>query len=150
MLLIILNIAILANNNSALDLIDTYDASTPTGLQLFVKSSNDLLHTLEHLEHLSLEKRPHFKNIIAIDLNFGCPSKDIINEGKETVYLLSTYCILIEITLQGEMIYTLCTIKLYQCLKYILLGGGPALLKRKTKIGENYKTDGNFKSGDIF
>ena len=53
---------------------------------------------MNQLETLSNTSRPHFKNIQVIDLNFGCPSKDIIGEG-----------------------------------------GGPALLKRKTKLYSIFK-----------
>ena len=80
-------------NKSTLDLIDTVDPSTPTGIQLSVKSADDLHHAMNQLESLSETSRPHFKNIRVIDLNFGCPSKDVIGEG-----------------------------------------GGPALLKRRTKL----------------
>lgn len=74
--------AVARNNNSALDLIDTFDPMTLTGLQLLAKTSDDLLRALHHLEDLSSNgSRPHFKNIAAIDLNFGCPSPDVIREG---------------------------------------------------------------------
>jgi tRNA-dihydrouridine synthase B len=69
------------NNRSALDLIDIMDPSTPTGLQLLVKSADELVRALTRIEALSKDERPHFKNIKVVDLNFGCPSKDVVNEG---------------------------------------------------------------------
>lgn len=75
--------AVIRNNASTLDLIDTYDESSATGLQLLAKSAEELTKCLSTLDYLSnnFENRSHFKNIVAIDLNFGCPSPDIINEG---------------------------------------------------------------------
>jgi len=74
--------AISRGNNAALDLIDTFDPTCLTGVQILAKTSDDLLRSLHQLENLSSNgKRPHFKNIAAIDLNFGCPSPDVIREG---------------------------------------------------------------------
>ena len=74
--------AISRGNKAALDLIDTFDEDTPTGVQLLAKSADGLLKSLHQLENLSSNgKRPHFRNISAIDLNFGCPSLDVIREG---------------------------------------------------------------------
>ncbi|KAJ1402039.1 hypothetical protein B484DRAFT_457864 [Ochromonadaceae sp. CCMP2298] len=87
--------AVCRNNNSALDLIDTIDDSTPTGIQLLAKTPQDLQSALLKLDQLSQTDRPHFKNLVAVDLNFGCPSPSIIREG-----------------------------------------AGPALLKRKKRLGE--------------
>jgi tRNA-dihydrouridine synthase B len=72
---------IVRNNKATLDLIDTYDPSTPTGLQLFAVNERELGVALYNLEKLADTTHPHFKNIIAIDLNFGCPSPDIIRIG---------------------------------------------------------------------
>lgn len=75
--------AVCKNNKSALDLIDTFDGDhTPVGIQLLVKTPADLLNSLKHLEALSQTvERSHYKNISAVDLNFGCPSPSIIREG---------------------------------------------------------------------
>lgn len=74
--------ALCRNNQATLDLIDTYDTSTPTGLQLLVKNVDVLKKTLSKIEALSLtDQYRHFSNICAIDLNFGCPSPDVISEG---------------------------------------------------------------------
>ena len=73
--------AIARNNKSALDLIDSYDSSTITGVQLLAKSPSELRRALEKLEELAGSSRQHYSNIRAIDLNFGCPSPDVIREG---------------------------------------------------------------------
>jgi tRNA-dihydrouridine synthase B len=73
---------ILRNNAATIDLIDTFDESTPTGLQLLTKSSKELEATLRRLESLSEDSKwVHLKNICAVDVNFGCPSPDVIREG---------------------------------------------------------------------
>lgn len=75
---------IVKNNAATLALIDTYDAHTPTGLQLMTKSGKELSDALKKLEELyqaNPQQYQHFQNIQAIDLNFGCPSKDIIRIG---------------------------------------------------------------------
>jgi tRNA-dihydrouridine synthase len=72
---------IVRNNKSTLDLIDTHDPEVPTGLQLFVVSDVELLAALHKIEELASTTHPHFKNIIAVDLNFGCPSPEVIRIG---------------------------------------------------------------------
>jgi tRNA-dihydrouridine synthase B len=72
---------IVRNNKSTLDLIDTVDAEVPTGLQLLVTGETELCACLEKLEQLAATSHPHFKNISVIDLNFGCPSPDVIRVG---------------------------------------------------------------------
>ena len=74
--------AINRNNSATLDLIDTYDENTPTGIQLLAKSASELKTALLRLSSLSNDPQwYHFKNICAIDLNLGCPSPDVIREG---------------------------------------------------------------------
>ena len=68
-------------NKSTLDLVDTFDADVPTGIQLLTTAPNELLDALGVIESLAATTHPHFKNICAIDLNFGCPSKDIVQIG---------------------------------------------------------------------
>lgn len=73
---------------TALQLIDTHDSATLTGIQLLVDRTaakdnygvDTLLRALEYLETQS-EQHPHWKNMRAIDLNFGCPSPGIIRRG---------------------------------------------------------------------
>ena len=73
--------SIIKNNASALDLMDTHDPVTPTGIQLLAKSADELTRALRHIEQLAVTTRPHYKNIQAVDLNFGCPSPAVISEG---------------------------------------------------------------------
>ncbi len=63
------------NNKSTFELIDTFDADVLTGVQLMVANEKELAEALEKLD------KPHFKNIRAIDLNFGCPSPEVIRIG---------------------------------------------------------------------
>jgi tRNA-dihydrouridine synthase B len=72
---------IVRNNKATLDLIDTFDAETPTGLQLMVTNEAELQSALDTVEHLAATTHPHFKNIRIVDLNFGCPSPEIIKIG---------------------------------------------------------------------
>src|SRR5687767_87367 len=65
-------------NKSTLDLVDTFDPATLTGIQLMVTGAQELLDAVNVLEELAATTHPHFKNIVSIDLNFGCPSPDII------------------------------------------------------------------------
>lgn len=65
------------NNKSTLDLIDTFDPEVLTGVQLMAANERELSEALEKLE----KPVPHFKNIRAIDLNFGCPSPEVIKIG---------------------------------------------------------------------
>jgi tRNA-dihydrouridine synthase len=90
---------IVRNNKSTLDLIDTTDPEVPTGIQLMVANERELVEALERLEKLAGTSHPHFKNLIAVDLNFGCPSPEVIK-----------------------------------------IGAGPALLKRKAKLGLIFET----------
>jgi tRNA-dihydrouridine synthase len=72
---------IVRRNKATLDLLDTHDPDTLTGVQLFVVNERELAVALYQLEQLAHSSMPHLKNIRAIDLNFGCPSPDIIRIG---------------------------------------------------------------------
>jgi tRNA-dihydrouridine synthase len=65
------------NNRSTFDLIDTFDPEVLTGVQLMAANERELSEALEKLE----KPVPHFKNIRAVDLNFGCPSPEVIKIG---------------------------------------------------------------------
>lgn len=69
------------NNTSTIDLIDSYEAEVPTGVQLMVGNERELLEALKKLEALAATTHPHFKNLRAVDLNFGCPSPEVIKVG---------------------------------------------------------------------
>ena len=74
-------------------LIDTFDSATPTGVQLLIDRTTrrddwgvDLLQRcLEQLEAgatcSGTDQHHHWQNIVAIDLNFGCPSPSISRRG---------------------------------------------------------------------
>ena len=81
-------------NNSTLELVDTHDPQTLTGVQLLVTAPQELLDAVDVLQELAATTHPWFHNIKNIDLNFGCPSPDVIR-----------------------------------------IGAGPALLKRRAKLG---------------
>lgn len=68
-------------NHSTLTLVDTVDADTPVGVQLLAVSDVELRATFEVLAELSRTTHPHFARIVAVDLNFGCPSQEIIRIG---------------------------------------------------------------------
>jgi len=70
--------ALARKNASTLDLIDTFE---PAGIQLLATSPAELTDALGVLEELSVGARPHFANICAVDLNFGCPSPEVIRRG---------------------------------------------------------------------
>mmetsp|Transcript_20821 Transcript_20821/g.30826 ORF Transcript_20821/g.30826 Transcript_20821/m.30826 type:complete len:326 (+) Transcript_20821:142-1119(+) len=74
---------------SAVDVVDTHDADTLTGCQFLVDRTTakdnwgvDTLHrALEALERGASTDRPEWNNIVAIDLNFGCPSPELRKRG---------------------------------------------------------------------
>lgn len=68
-------------NKSTLDLIDTWDDDVVTGVQFLATGPAELQDALGALDELAASSHPHFKNIRAIDLNFGCPSVDVIKIG---------------------------------------------------------------------
>jgi tRNA-dihydrouridine synthase B len=72
---------IVRRNKATLDLIDTHDPQTLTGVQLFVVNERELAVALYTIEQLAASSHPHFANIRAVDLNFGCPSPEIIRLG---------------------------------------------------------------------
>lgn len=69
------------NNKSTIDLIDSFDADVPTGVQLMVANEKELEEALTKLDALAATTHPHFKNLRAVDLNFGCPSPEVIKVG---------------------------------------------------------------------
>ena len=81
---------IVRRNKATLDLIDTYDPQTPTGIQLFVVNERELSVALYQLEQLANSSLPHLKNITAVDLNFGCPSPEVIRIGAGPALLKRT------------------------------------------------------------
>ncbi|MEW5738819.1 MAG: tRNA-dihydrouridine synthase family protein [Myxococcota bacterium] len=72
---------IVRNNKSTLELIDSFEADVPTGVQLFVVNEQELVEALGRIEALAATTHPHFANLRAVDLNFGCPSPEVIRVG---------------------------------------------------------------------
>jgi tRNA-dihydrouridine synthase B len=68
-------------NKATYDLIDTHHATVTTGVQLLATSPTELQDALGVVEELAKTTYPHWQNIVAVDLNFGCPSKDIVMIG---------------------------------------------------------------------
>lgn len=73
--------ALARHNRSTLDLIDTFDPEVLTGLQLLVANERELEEALGVLEKAASGSHPHFQNLRAVDLNFGCPSPEVIRVG---------------------------------------------------------------------
>ena len=73
--------AVARKNASTLDLIDCFEAEVPTGLQLLATSATELTDALGVVEELAFSAWPHFRNLVAVDLNFGCPSPEVIRRG---------------------------------------------------------------------
>jgi tRNA-dihydrouridine synthase B len=102
--------AVCKNNLATLELIDTFDANVPTGVQLMVRGADETLkclHKIEsfangidkkYIEHIGgdgtitkeLRNFDHFKNIRAIDINLGCPSPEVIKGGAGPALLKRT------------------------------------------------------------
>lgn len=68
-------------NKATWDLIDTFHAQVPTGVQLLATSAKELTDALGVIAENAKTTHPHWQNISALDLNFGCPSKDIVMVG---------------------------------------------------------------------
>jgi tRNA-dihydrouridine synthase B len=68
-------------NKATLDLVDTFDSQTLTGIQLLVTKPEEVDAALGWLEELAATTHPHLKNLRAIDMNFGCPSPDVVQQG---------------------------------------------------------------------
>ncbi|MFT3708674.1 MAG: tRNA-dihydrouridine synthase family protein [Archangium sp.] len=66
------------NNKSTFELIDTFDPEVLTGVQLLVTNEKELIEALSKIEGSTAS---HLKNIRAVDLNFGCPSPEVIKIG---------------------------------------------------------------------
>lgn len=77
----------LRKNESTLSLVDTYTG--PVGIQFMTKGPDELKKTIDTFFRLR-EDIKRFNNITAIDLNFGCPSPDIIKLGAGPALLKRT------------------------------------------------------------
>ena len=81
---------IVRKNKATMDLIDTHDPETLTGIQIFAVNERELGVALYKLEQSMHSGFPHIKNIRAVDLNFGCPSPEIIRIGAGPALLKRT------------------------------------------------------------
>jgi tRNA-dihydrouridine synthase len=68
-------------NRATLELVDTFHPQVSTGVQLLATSPQELVDALGVLEEGARGPSPHWQNIVAVDLNFGCPSRDVIQQG---------------------------------------------------------------------
>jgi tRNA-dihydrouridine synthase len=68
-------------NRATLELVDTFHPQVTTGVQLLATSPQELVDALGVLEDGARGEFPHWQNIVAVDLNFGCPSRDVIQQG---------------------------------------------------------------------
>ncbi|MDP2344127.1 MAG: tRNA-dihydrouridine synthase family protein [Deltaproteobacteria bacterium] len=69
------------HNKATFDLIDIADDNVLTGIQLLATSPQELVDALSVVEELAKTTHPQWLRLAAVDLNFGCPSKDIIQQG---------------------------------------------------------------------
>jgi tRNA-dihydrouridine synthase len=51
------------------------------GVQLLAKSVDELQSALARIEAAAATTRPQYNSVLAVDLNFGCPSPDVIRNG---------------------------------------------------------------------
>lgn len=72
--------ALARGNRSTLELIDSFEPDVPTGLQLLVTGEAELEDALGLLGERAA-RSPHLRNLVAVDLNFGCPSPEVIRVG---------------------------------------------------------------------
>lgn len=77
------------DKSTAVDSVDTYDPETLTGVQFIVDRTSrknnwgidTLRGALDRLEYRAMSDMPHWRNICAVDLNFGCPTRGIVERG---------------------------------------------------------------------
>ncbi len=95
--------AIVRKNKAALSLVDSYDPRISTGIQLFVTKSDVLKKCLLQIKQGIENNDNTFSNLSVIDLNFGCPSPEIIKIGGGPALLKRT----------AKMLELLTTLKQY-------------------------------------
>lgn len=70
------------SNPATYDLLDTFDPETRTGVQLLAAKPKELRRALRNLDAEAKAGRPHWaRGIHGVDLNFGCPSMDVVGHG---------------------------------------------------------------------
>jgi len=82
--------ALVQGNKATTSLVDAYTPSVKTGIQLLVSKKEILQKALAMIKG-GIEKNDGiFSNLSAVDLNFGCPSPEIINIGQGPALLKRT------------------------------------------------------------
>ncbi|MBI2112250.1 tRNA-dihydrouridine synthase family protein [Candidatus Woesearchaeota archaeon] len=74
--------SLVQGNKATLSLVDTFTHSPPTGIQLLVNKKEILQKALAMIREGIETKDGRFSNLSVIDLNFGCPSPEIIQIGQ--------------------------------------------------------------------
>src|SRR3989338_7222024 len=82
--------ALVQGNKATASLVDTYTPSVKTGIQLLVSKKEILQKALVMIKEGMEKKDGQFSNLSVIDLNFGCPSPEIINIGQGPALLKRT------------------------------------------------------------
>jgi len=82
--------AFVQGNKATTSLVDSYTPPVKTGLQLLVSKKEILQKALAMIRRGIEKKDGRFSNLSVIDLNFGCPSPEIIGKGHGPALLKRT------------------------------------------------------------
>lgn len=82
--------ALVQGNKATVSLVDSYIPSIKTGIQFLVSKKETLQKALAMIDAGIQKKDGRFSNLSVIDLNFGCPSPEIINIGQGPALLKRT------------------------------------------------------------
>eukprot|EP00854_Cymbomonas_tetramitiformis_P025565 gene25565-31248_t len=67
--------------HGVINMIDSIDEGTPTGVQLLAATPSELRACLHTIEEQALSGcQPHWRNLSVIDLNFGCPKPEVAGQ----------------------------------------------------------------------
>ncbi len=82
--------AFVQGNKATLSLVDSYIPTVSTGIQLLVNKKEILQKSLALIKQGIEKNDGRFSHLSVIDLNFGCPSPEIINQGQGPALLKRT------------------------------------------------------------
>ncbi|MBS3123769.1 tRNA-dihydrouridine synthase family protein [Candidatus Woesearchaeota archaeon] len=82
--------ALVQENKATTSLVDTYSPQVKTGIQLLVSKKEVLQKSLAIIKKGIDENDGRYSNLSVVDLNFGCPSPEIINIGQGPALLKRT------------------------------------------------------------
>ncbi|MBI2549367.1 tRNA-dihydrouridine synthase family protein [Candidatus Woesearchaeota archaeon] len=82
--------ALVQGNKATISLVDSYTPFVKTGIQLLVSKKEILQKALAMIREGIEKKDGRFSHLSVIDLNFGCPSPEIINKGHGPALLKRT------------------------------------------------------------